>query len=135
MALTIRDARRRLSELVDEVTDGDKEIQIGRRGDAEAAVIGTATLRRLKEELRDLRQRTGGAQNPPGEEGPRPPYAGLANALECGALEARSEPRKRRRMRDLATYSGIPLEEQARIGRTEAREPRFRRRRQTDRES
>ena len=135
MAHTIREARRLLSDLVREAAEGVREIEVGRRGTAEATLIGTARLRELKAELGELRARlqaadAGFAAAGAVREVP-PPYAGLARALASGELVgatvSRTVPRARRRIEDLRVESGIPLEAQARRGATGTREPRYRR--------
>jgi prevent-host-death family protein len=131
MAHTIREARKQLSDLVREAAAGLREIEVGRRGTAEATLVGTARLRELKAELRELRARlqageTGLAAAGTVREVP-PPYAGLAQALATGELVHQAMPRARRRIEDLRAESGIPLEAQARIGATGTREPRYRR--------
>ena len=131
MAHTIREARRLLSDLVREAAEGVREIEVGRRGTAEATLIGTARLRKLKAELGELRARlqagdAGFAAAGAVREVP-PPYAGLARALASGELVGAAVPRARRRIEDLRTETGIPLEAQARMGASGTREPRYRR--------
>ena len=133
MAHTIREARKHLSNLVREAAEGVREIEIGRRGTAEATLIGTARLRELKAELGELRARlqAGYAAAEGTIREVPPPYAGLARALASGELVgatvSRTVPRARRRIEDLRVESGIPLEAQARRGATGTREPRYRR--------
>lgn len=138
MAHTIREARRLLSDLVREAAEGVREIEVGRRGTAEATLIGTARLRELKAELGELKAELGElrARLQAGDAGfaaagavreVPPPYAGLARALASGELVGAAVPRARRRIEDLRTETGIPLEAQARMGASGTREPRYRR--------
>ncbi len=134
MAHTIREARKDLSNLVREAAEGLREIAIGRRGNAEATLIGTAEatligtarLRELRAELGELRARlqAGYAAAEGTVREVPPPYAGLARALASGELVGATVPRARRRIEELRVESGIPLEAQARIGATGTREPR-----------
>ena len=138
MAHTIREARRRLSDLVREAAEGLREIEVGRRGTAEATLIGATRLRELKAELGELKAEVGElrARLQAGDAGLAaagavrevpPPYAGLTRALASGELVGATVPRARRRIEDLRIESGIPLEAQARMGATGTREPRYRR--------
>jgi prevent-host-death family protein len=128
MGIGIREARKRLSDLVKRAAYGEEEIRIGTRGREEASLIATRKLAEMRQEIAQLRRRLalGGSTAALGEV--VRPFAALQIAVEAGVFATGGATRRRRVMPGIRTTSALSREDQARLGERNAREPRFRRR-------
>lgn len=127
MGLGIREAREGLSDIVKRAAYGDEEIRIGTRGREEASLIATRKLAEMREEIARLRRRLALSEPGAARVEAKRPFAALQIAVDAGAFATGITTRKRRMMPGMRTTSELSREEQARLGRRDTREPRFRR--------
>jgi len=124
--LNIRDARRRLPELVKTASGGAEEIHVGAHGQDEATLIASSRLRALRSELVELRRRLAAVQGRPISDALRP-FAELEDALAEGRIGTPLRPDARRFLPGLRTVSETTWEEMAERGNAGQVEPTFRR--------
>lgn len=125
MGMAMKDVREQLSELVKRAKYRGEQITFGpHRGD-DVTLIATEHMRRMEARLREVEARLSRMED---EAAGNAPFAGLQRALEAGALSARSDRvRTRRVLPDLAVEVPLSREERVRLGAQDTRTPPFRR--------
>ena len=124
--LNIRDARRRLPDLVKAAASGGEEIRVGAHGQDEATLISSSRLQALRSELAELRRRLAVVQGRPASGAPGP-FAALEEALASGRIGVPLHPESRRFLPGLVTENRLSWEEMSARGNAGQAEPRYRR--------
>ena len=124
--LSIREARRRLPDLVKAAANGGEEIRLGAHGQDEATLISSSRLQALRSELAELRRRLAVVQGRPASGAPGP-FAALEEALGSGRMGVPLHPEARRLLPGLAIENHLSWEEMSARGNAGQAEPRYRR--------
>lgn len=125
MGMAMKDVREQLSDLVKRAAYRGEQITFGPNHGDDVTLIATDTVRRMEEAVRDLQQQVAQLREREGDEGA---FAGLQHELQTGALSAREDPRRLRRLLpELALETTLSREDRVRLGAQERPAPAFRR--------